>query len=385
MALYLSPWFALLASFGVQSALVLVAWLIGFNRTGRATLAVVYAITATISVAFSYVSLYTWFSAQERPALVQRRLYDELNVVTDKAQERLSAAVAEAQKHVLALDEMTAAEKSHGYISRAADADPYLAHVRQSVAHEAETYGSAYSEGSGPGLRYTAFDRYGKIARQSLDRLQQAQRALTDMRGALRPLDATEGQLRVFRPVYESIPWDDVREALHAPAFDVPAPPAYSDFVDRSATRQEDLMLAFTGLFTAPTGPHVFSLALAAFIDVIVFLLAFASGPFFFGAPEQRWFAAAAAVDAVDEQVFVRGLARKLTASPQGLARVDDEALTPGERQLVVLLAAKKLAAPAAEEGRRYYLLDAGLHQRMVESLSVRGLPLQAAPQSEQA
>ena len=32
MALYLSRWFALAASIGVQSALVFVAWLIGFTR-----------------------------------------------------------------------------------------------------------------------------------------------------------------------------------------------------------------------------------------------------------------------------------------------------------------------------------------------------------------
>ena len=68
MALYLSVWFALLASLGVQGALVLVAWLIGFNRSRRALLGAVYAITATVSIAFSYVSLYNWFSARERPA-----------------------------------------------------------------------------------------------------------------------------------------------------------------------------------------------------------------------------------------------------------------------------------------------------------------------------
>ena len=67
MALYLSVWFAVLASLGVQGALVLVAWLIGLNRSRRTLLGVVYAITATVSIAFSYVSLYTWFSARERP------------------------------------------------------------------------------------------------------------------------------------------------------------------------------------------------------------------------------------------------------------------------------------------------------------------------------
>ena len=35
MALYLNSWFALLASAGVQSALVLVAWLIGFSKARR--------------------------------------------------------------------------------------------------------------------------------------------------------------------------------------------------------------------------------------------------------------------------------------------------------------------------------------------------------------
>src|SRR5882672_6516679 len=62
MALYLNSWFALLASAGVQSALVLVAWLIGFTKARRALLVVVYCMTAIISIAFSYVSLQTWFS-----------------------------------------------------------------------------------------------------------------------------------------------------------------------------------------------------------------------------------------------------------------------------------------------------------------------------------
>src|SRR5260370_35094639 len=79
MALYLSPWFSVLASLGVQSALVLVAWLIGFTRTQRVLLITVYAITAAVSISFSYVSLYTWFSGRERPATIQRNLYNVLN------------------------------------------------------------------------------------------------------------------------------------------------------------------------------------------------------------------------------------------------------------------------------------------------------------------
>src|SRR6204780_684735 len=66
MRLYLSVWFSVLASLGIQTALVLVAWLIGFSTSlkhagCRPLLIAVYVITAVVSIAFSYTSLYTWF------------------------------------------------------------------------------------------------------------------------------------------------------------------------------------------------------------------------------------------------------------------------------------------------------------------------------------
>jgi hypothetical protein len=57
---------------------------------------------------------------------------------------------------------------------------------------------------------------------------------------------------------------------------------------------------------------------------------------------------------------------------------VEQEALSAGERQLCLVLGTRGLAAPLAEDGRRFYLLDAGFHQRFVESLADRGLALQA-------
>jgi len=378
MALYLSVWFALLASLGVQGALVLVAWLIGLNKSRRTLLGVVYAITATVSIAFSYVSLYTWFSARERPASVERKLYDELNDSLGKTQQLVAAASAEAQKHVLALEEMGAAEKSVGFISRAEDADPYLRAVRDAVAKEAQTYSKAYPEGSGAGLRYDAFERYTKLARQSADRLQTAQKAITEFRDRLKPLDPTESQLRGFRQLYDGLPWTDVTEALHQAKFERPPVPAYADFVDRSVTGQEDLLIAFQELFTAPTARHVFSFALAAFIDLIVFLVAFASGPYFFGSSEQGWIAGSAALDGLDEQIFVRGFLNKLTPTVRGMARVEPEKLSGGEQQLCLVLVGKTLAIVQEEDGRRFYLLDKAIHEMLLECLATRGLPLRA-------
>ncbi len=378
MALYLSPWFALLASLGVQSALVLVAWLIGFTKTKRALLISVYVLTAVVSIAFSYGSLFTWFSARERPAVIERKLYDALTASTGKAQEVIATAISEGQKHVLALEEMTAAEKTHGYISRAQDADPYLARIREAVAKEAQTYDSSYREGAGTGLRYTAFDRYSKLARQSVMRAQESQRALAEFRNNLKPLESTEAQLRNFRQVFDAIPWNEIRQSSHPEKFEIPSVPAYTDFVDRSATNQEDLLIAFSDLFSAPSSRHLFAFSLAAFIDIIVFLLAYASGPYFFGAPEERWFAAAAALDSSDGQVFIRNFLRKFGASAQGMARVEVSGLSPGEQQLCLLLVSKGLAAHLREDGKSCYLLDQQIHELMVESLATRGLSLRA-------
>ena len=379
MALYLSIWFALLASLGVQSALVLVAWLVGFTKARRGLLVSVYAITAVVSIAFSYVSLYTWFSARERPALVERQLYDTITASAGKTDELLSGAVAEGQKHALALEEMTAAERSHGYISRAEDADPYLARIREAVAREAQTYSASYREGSGEGLRYTAFDRYAKMARQSLGQMQASRRALAEFRAQLKPLDASEQQIRKYHEVYDSIPWSEVEQTLHAARFERPGVPAYSDHVDRTTAGQEDMLVAFQEFATAPTGRHIFAFLLAAFIDVIVFLLAYASGPYFFGAPEQRWCAAGAALDDADDQVFARNLLRKLEPDARGMARADLSALTPGERQLCLLLASKGGATLVEEEGKRFYLLDEGIHAQLAESLVTRRLPLRVS------
>ena len=142
MALYLSPWFSFLASLGVQSALVLVAWLVGVTESRRGLLIAVYAVTAVISIAFSYVTLHTWFASRERPATIERALYDELNAAAGKSQELLTSAIGEGRARP-GPREMTTAEKAHGYISRATDQDPYLARVREAVAREAASYGAS--------------------------------------------------------------------------------------------------------------------------------------------------------------------------------------------------------------------------------------------------
>lgn len=380
MALYLNGWFSFLAALGVQLALVLVAWLIGFSKGGRALLVTVYVITAIVSIGFSYVTLYTRFSARERPAQVERALYDRLGAAAAQTESVLTSAITEGRKHALALEEMTGAEREHGFISKAPDSDLYLASVRESVGREAQTYTGAVREGAGLGPRYTAFERYAKIARQSVTQMEQAQRGLAGLRAQAKPLDPTEKQLRSFHQVYDSIPWNDVEQTLHQGKVERPAVPAYADFVDQSVSGQEDLMLAFTELFSAPTSRHIFSFTLATFIDVIVFLLAYASGPYFFGSPEQRWCAAGAVLDATGDQLFLRDLLRKVESGPRGLPRVEASRLTAGELQFCLQLVAKNTAT-TVDDGRLYYVLDPTVHETLLDALKTRDLPLRADTQ----
>jgi hypothetical protein len=382
MALYLAPWFAFLASLGIQSALVLVAWLFGVARERRAVLVAVYAVTATVSIAFSYVALHTWFASRERPAGIERALYDRLTAAAGQSEELVSAAVAEGEKHALALEEMTAAEKAHGYVSRAQYADPWLARVREAVAREAATYAEAYPEGSGPGLRYTAFDRHAALARQTVARLRQAQENLSAFQAGLHPLDPTADQLRAFREVYDAIPWTEVRDTLHAD-LRRPEVPVYSDFVDRTATAQEDLVVAFSELLSAPTSRHVIAFALAAFIDVVVFLLAWAAGPLLLGGEDDEWLRAGAALDGVDEAVLARELLGKLGPGRRSRPRLDALALGPGERAVVLLLEARGQAAFVEEDGRPLVLLDSSVPERLARWLIHRPLPLLATPRRD--
>ena len=209
--------------------------------------------------------------------------------------------------------------------------------------------------------------------------MQEGHRALAAFRASAKPLDSSEQQLRAFREVTDTLPWDDVVTTLHGRSVPRPVVPAYVDFVDRTVTSQEDLVLAFEELFTTPNSRHVFALSLAAFIDVIVFLLAFASGPHFFGTAEERWIAAAAAVDGLDEQVFARNFISKLTTGLRGTVKVDAAALTSGERQLCLALQAKQLATTSTEDDSVVYLLDLAVHERLLESLVRPGISLRAA------
>lgn len=274
---------------------------------------------------------------------------------------------------------MTAAEKEHGYISRAGDADPYLAAVREAVAEEARTYAGHGPEGSGAGVRYTAFERYAGIARQSVQRLQTAERDLAQFRARMKPLDPTDKQLRDYRAVYDAIPWGDVEKIAHQPKSELPPVPDYASFVDRTVSGQEDLLAAFSEIFTAPTGRHALALALAAFIDLVVFLLAYAAGPLFFASEERRWLSAGAALESLDDEIFIRGFLRKLTPGARGVARVESGSLSAGEQQLCLVLTARGKAVTAEEQGRAYYLIDPEVHEFLLDAIASHSFRLKAS------
>ena len=89
--------------------------------------------------------------------------------------------------------------------------------------------------------------------------------------------------------------------------------------------------------------------------------------------------AAAAALEALDGQVFTRDLLRKVVAAPGGLARLDQRDLSSGEQQFLLQLVARRQATQVDEEGGTYWLLEGETHGMLLESLAEMGLPLRAS------
>jgi len=61
------------------------------------------------------------------------------------------------------------------------------------------------------------------------------------------------------------------------------------------------------------------------------------------------------------------------------MARVNVTMLTPGEQQLCLVLASRKLAVVMEEDGKKYYMLEQGIHEHLLGSLAEQEFPLRAA------
>jgi hypothetical protein len=89
--------------------------------------------------------------------------------------------------------------------------------------------------------------------------------------------------------------------------------------------------------------------------------------------------AAAASLESLDGQVFLRDLLRKVSAAPGALARINRTDLSSGEQQFLLMLSARGQASQVDDPSGTYWLLDAATHESLLESLADRGLPLRAS------
>jgi len=177
---------------------------------------------------------------------------------------------------------------------------------------------------------YTAFDRYTKMAEQSLARVQGAQQSLAAFHVQLKPSDPTEKQLRDFHQVYDAVHGRTVESASHSTHFDRPAVPTYSDFCRPHAERARGICWWRSRSCSRSRGQaHIRFHAGGVHRHHRLRCWRSPSGPHFFGASEQRWVSASAGLDGLDDQVFVRDFLRKMTPTVRGMARVESAALTP--------------------------------------------------------
>ena len=219
MALYLSPWFAFLASLGIQSALVLVAWLVGVSEGRRGLLIAVYAVTA---------SGLDRLLLREPAHLVRRRAsgrptIERASTTSCRRGGRRGAgaahrgASARRQKHVLALEEMTAAEKAHGYISRAAGPGPVPRARPRGGGARGRELRRRLPGGAG---RRAALHRLrqprGPRAPDGRAALRESRRGARRACGAACSRSTRPSSSCAASGRCSTVPWSDVRETLHA-------------------------------------------------------------------------------------------------------------------------------------------------------------------------
>ena len=364
MRLYLSVWFSALASIGVQTALVLVAWLIGFSSSsGR---------------------------ANRRPIADRGLCHDS---------DRIGRILVRQSVHLVQRARAAGRDRAQalrcGERIRGSSSD--AAHVRDRRATEACAGAGRTDRG-----RENAWPHLARTGCRSLSGecscgcggrgphlLRRTTRKVPAKASGIRRSTATPSSRgnRSVRCSYRSGNWPITwprasrsipprincrrigRSTIACPGatssrrctragFQKPAVPVYGDFVDRTVSGQEDLLVAFEELFTAPTPRHGLRCALAMFIDVVVFLLAFASGPYFFGADEHRWISGGAALEGIDQQIFTRDFLRKLTPGPRGMARVEVTSAYP--RRATTLPAAGRQKTRGGYRRRRQEILHAG-------------------------
>ena len=103
---------------------------------------------------------------------------------------------------------MTQAEKVHGHIFRAADTDPYRNKIWESVARE------AYREGTGTGVRDTAFERHSRLARELQQTIARSRAAIANWRSSTKPDEPADTELRTFHAAFDSVPWSEATDTL---------------------------------------------------------------------------------------------------------------------------------------------------------------------------
>ncbi len=280
LSIVLSTPLALLGSFGLQAAMLGIAWNLMRVKVNRLKYVMVFLVAAAFSIFFSFASFDSNLKSDVRAATARSDYSEAIRpMLTDYSSAAKKASVA-GRYQVERIGKLLELERDHGWaiVADEGSGDSVVQSIidgaRRAAVSWEETQGKKYRHGRGEGI----------IANYLETRLAQTEDLVGRIDGYVREVDSlmlllssdvpVEKQYALANRAWVSFPANEIAMVANDKPL-LRQPPSIAGFIETPENRKQAFKLVLTD-FIEMDGLALFSLLLAIAIDFIVIILAFA-------------------------------------------------------------------------------------------------------------
>ena len=280
LSIVLSTSLALLGSFGLQAAMLGIAWNLMRVKVNRLKYVMVFLVAAAFSIFFSFASFDSSLKSDVRAASARGEYSEEIRpMLTDYSNAAKKASVS-GRYQVERIGKLLELERDHGWaiVADEGSGDSVVQAIidgaRRAAESWEETQGKKYRHGRGDGI----------IANYLETRLAQTEDLVGRIDGYIREVDSLMLLLSSEVPVVEQYAIAN-KAWVNFPANEIAVvssekpllrqPPSIAGFIETPDNKKQAFKLVLAD-FIEMDGLALFSLLLAIAIDFIVIVLAFA-------------------------------------------------------------------------------------------------------------
>ncbi|MFH2036265.1 MAG: hypothetical protein ABIJ45_07680 [Candidatus Zixiibacteriota bacterium] len=280
MTILLDPALAFVGAFGLQIAMLGIAWNLMKLKNNRAYYLIVFLASASFSILFSYANFDSSLKSKTRLAET-RAEYSDIAHSTLAQYGSLAQKTAQRGRYqVDRIRKLTELEQSRGWatIIDEGSNDYFIQTVidgaRKSVASWENSMDTDYRQGRGKGLIVNYFESRVEQTEKNVEIVNRYLRRIDSISLAINNDMPVLTQYDLINKAYISFPISEVNLHLGYD-IDLPAPPSTANYIESPQNRQQAFMLVLKDLISMDQ-LTLFSLLLAIIIDLIIILMALA-------------------------------------------------------------------------------------------------------------